>query len=93
MATCAVSFTNLVNGDVADAVEINTNYDDIVDFFNASVLHRDGTKAMTALLELSSDNPTENNEAVRKAYMDGPYVEMLGGGVPADYTANTITPV
>lgn len=59
MATASVTNT-FVNGTTADADEVNTNFQNLVDFVNQSVLHRDGSNVMTGDLDLNSnkiDNP------------------------------------
>ena len=50
MATAAVTHV-FINGTAADAIEVNTNFDDLVDFLNDEVVHRDGSKAMTGNLD------------------------------------------
>lgn len=78
MATAAVTYPNLVNGENSDADQIDQNYADLVAFANGSIVHLDGANAMSGLLTLHSANPTADNHAVRKAYLDGPYVEATG---------------
>ena len=47
MASASVTNT-FTNGTAADAIQVNTNFSDLVTFLNNSVVHRDGTKAFTA---------------------------------------------
>ncbi len=42
----------LVNGTKQDANEVQTNFNDLVSFLNGSVLHRDGSLAMTGALDM-----------------------------------------
>ena len=57
MATASVTNT-LVNGATVTHSEHNTNYQDLVDFLNVNVLHRDGSKAMTGPLDMGSQKIT-----------------------------------
>lgn len=57
MATASVT-NSFTNGTTADADDVNTNFGDLVTFLNNSVVHRDGTKAMTAALPLGSNKIT-----------------------------------
>ena len=57
MATASVTHT-LVTGTTITAAQHNTNYGDLVSFLNASVVHRDGTKAMTGALAMGSNKIT-----------------------------------
>ena len=47
MATASVTNT-FVNAQVADADDVNTNFGDLVTFLNASVVHVDNSKTLTA---------------------------------------------
>jgi len=75
MATASVSNT-FVNGTAADATEVNTNFSDVVDFANNSVIHRDGSKAMTSAFDAGSNkivnvtSPTVGTDAANKTYVD-----------------------
>lgn len=51
MATASVTNT-FVNGATITHTEHNTNFQDLVDFLNTSVLHRDGSKAATGALPM-----------------------------------------
>lgn len=57
MATASVT-NSFTNGTTADATEVNTNFSDLVTFLNNSVVHRDGSKAMTAALPMGSNKIT-----------------------------------
>lgn len=68
MATASVTYTYLSNTP-ALASEVNTNFTNLVTFLNGSVIHTDGSKAMTGELTLSG-NPTSSLSAASKAYVD-----------------------
>ena len=57
------------NGIPVDGNNLEANFDAIEDFVNGEVVNVDGSVAMTAPLTLSGD-PTNNNHAARKAYVD-----------------------
>lgn len=54
MATAAVTNT-FVAATAAEAAEVNTNFTDLVTFLNNSVVHRDGSKAMTGNFDAGSN--------------------------------------
>lgn len=54
----------------ADAVEVEHNNTSLVDYMNANVITRDGQVAMTAPLKLVNADPSTDNEAARKSYVD-----------------------
>lgn len=71
MATASVTNT-LVNGSTPLAAIWNTNYQDLVDFLNNSVVHRDGSKAMTNSLDMGGHDLTNLgalNGAIRTSGM------------------------
>lgn len=70
MATATVTYPSLQNGVDSDANEINQNYADILSFLNTEVVHVDGAKAMTGALSLPASDPTGDNHAARKLYVD-----------------------
>lgn len=61
---------SITNGTVADATDVQQNFDAIESHVNAEVINRDGSIAMTGELLLPS-NPTSNLAASTKAYVDG----------------------
>ena len=75
MATASVTFTP-VNGGTVLASELVANFTDLVNFLNASVVHRDGALAMTAALAMGAfkitgvGDPTLAQDAATKAYVD-----------------------
>ena len=77
MATVSVTNT-FTNGTQAQSGQVNTNFNDIKSFLTTNAIQRDGSLAMTAALSLAASNPTSDNQAVRKKYFDGPYVEVTG---------------
>lgn len=69
MAVLSKLYTFLA-GAVAQPNEVNVNFDDIIDFVNDEVVHKDGTVAMTAHLSGPATDPTAANQYTRKAYVD-----------------------
>lgn len=57
MATASVTNT-LVTATTIVVSKLNTNFQDLVTFLNNSVLHRDGTKAMTGALDMGTQKIT-----------------------------------
>lgn len=72
MSSVSLTYT-LTNGTPADATQVQQNFVDLRDHANTELVQRDGAVAMTGPLTLSGD-PSAASHAVRKAYMDGPYV-------------------
>lgn len=76
MATAAVTNT-FVTATPALAAEVNTNFSNLVDFLNNSVIHKDGTKAMTSSFDAGSNKVinlaagTSGTDAVNKTQLDG----------------------
>lgn len=60
----------ITNGTVADATDVQQNFDAIETHVNTEVVNRDGSIAMTGELLLPS-NPTSNLAASTKSYVDG----------------------
>lgn len=75
MATASVTNT-LVDGSTPLAAIWNTNYQDLVTFLNSSVVHVDGSKAMSGNLAMGSNKvtglaaPTVGTDATTKTYVD-----------------------
>lgn len=81
MATAAVTYS-FVDSTPAEAAEVNEDFQDLVDFLNGSVVHKDGSVTMTGALVLPASDPVSDNQAARKAYVD-----LVGAsGVPAGVT-------
>lgn len=103
MATATVTNT-LVDGATIEVNPLNTNFTDLVTFLNASVLHADGSKALSGNLDLGSNKivnlaaPTASGDAARKADVDtvqtdvdGLNAEILGGIVVASNASTSTT--
>lgn len=69
MATASKTYT-FVAGTTAEASKVNQNFDDLVGFLNNSVVHADGSVAFSGIPSLPGTNPTADNQAARKAYVD-----------------------
>lgn len=84
-----------VGGTAALASEVNSNFATVKDFFDNYVLHRDGSKALeaSAFLTLGNQDPTANDHAARKAYVDKKVpifkyqTPFLSGGTATSVTA------
>lgn len=70
MATASVTYDNFINGTASDGDELDRNFADLVAFLNTEVVHVDGSKAMTGRLSLASLDPTGDDHAVRRSYLD-----------------------
>lgn len=68
MASAAVTHI-FVNGTAADAIQMNTNFDDLVDFLNDEVIHADGSKDFTDNVSQPT-TPTDPDHLTRKGYVD-----------------------
>jgi len=84
MATASV--TNLfVDSTAAEAAQVNTNFADLVTFLNNSVIHKDGTKAMTAAFDAGTQKIVNlvagvaSTDAVNKAQLDAVGTMPVGG--------------
>jgi hypothetical protein len=60
----------ITNGTIADATDVQQNFDAVETHVNTEVVNRDGSIAMTGELLLPS-NPTSNLAASTKSYVDG----------------------
>jgi microcystin-dependent protein len=69
MATAAVTYT-FANGTNADGTQVNSNFTSVVNFLNTETIQRDASIAFTAIPSLPATDPTTDNQAVRKAYVD-----------------------
>lgn len=75
MATASVTNT-FVAGTAAEAAEVNTNFTNLVTFLNNSVVHQDGSKAMTANFDAGTNKivnltaGTAATDAVNKTQLD-----------------------
>lgn len=81
MATASVSNT-FVASTPAEAAEVNTNFTNLVTFLNNSVVHRDGSKAMTAAFDGGGFKLT--NVAAATAASDAPRLDQVA---LSDYVA------
>lgn len=82
------TYSNFVNGTTADADQVDQNFADIQGFVNGGLVFRDGSKSMSGPLSLPTSDPISDQHAVRKGYMDGPYVH-AHGTVLQTFVANT----
>ena len=75
MATASVT-NSFVASTTASSSAVNTNFSDLVTFLNGSVVHVDGSKAMTADLPMGTNKvtglgaPTADTDAATKKYVD-----------------------
>jgi hypothetical protein len=69
MATASVTYA-IANGNAQDGDEVGTNFTDLVSFLNTHVVHKDGSVTMTGALSLPSSDPSTDNHAARKVYVD-----------------------
>ena len=69
MTTLSKQYT-FSSGAVAESAKVNVNFDDIINYVNGSVVLKDASVAMTGILTLPNSDPTTNNHAARKKYVD-----------------------
>lgn len=65
-------------GETIDSSQVNANFDAIIAFVNAGVSQTDGSSGFTGIPLLPSIDPTSDNQATRKAYVD----RVGSGGTP-----------
>jgi len=82
MATAAVTYV-FANGTNADGTQVNSNFTSVVNFLNTETVQRDASIAFTAIPSLPATDPTTDNQAVRKAYVDN----FIPAGVITQYGA------
>lgn len=68
---------SITNGTIADATDVQQNFDAVETHVNTEVINRDGSIAMTGELLLPS-NPTSNLAAATKSYVDGEVTTLEG---------------
>lgn len=59
-----------VADDDAVADEVNANFDALFDWVSTGAIHKDATKAFTAIPSGPATNPTTDNQFTRKKYVD-----------------------
>ena len=107
MATASVTNT-FVAAATASSAAVNTNFSDIVSFLNNSVVHVDGSKAMTGDLAMGSNKitglatPTADTDGATKVYVDdnfaadghshSDYLATTGGTLTGTLAARSVTP-
>lgn len=93
MATASITYT-FTNGTNADGVQVNSNFNSILSFLNSEVIQRDASVSFTNIPLLPSSNPTLDNQAARKYYVDqtvqlnipaGTIVQYAGASAPSGW--------
>lgn len=75
MATASITYT-FSDGATIEASQHNTNFGDLVNFLNGSVVHLDGSKTMTGALAMGSNKitglaaPTADTDAATREFAD-----------------------
>jgi len=69
MTSVSKTYTFTPGTDIESA-EVNQNFDDVVNYVNAEVIVRDGSKAFTAIPSGPGTDPTTANQFARKQYVD-----------------------
>jgi hypothetical protein len=80
MATLNVP-NSIANGDALDATPVQANFDAIETHINDSLVHRDGSRAMSAALTLAGA-PSSTNHAATKGYVDTAVAGAVAGVMP-----------
>lgn len=86
MATASISYV-FTNGTNADGVQVNSNFSSILSFLNSEVIHRDASIAFTNIPILPGSDPSSDNQAARKAYVD----KVVPAGIVVQF-AGTVAP-
>lgn len=89
MATASVNYV-FANGTNADGTQVNANFNSLLTFLNGEVVHRDASIAFTAIPTLPATDPVNDNDAVRKRYVDliipaGTIVQYAGSSAPSGW--------
>jgi len=89
MATASVTYV-FANGTNADGTQVNANFTSILNFLNTEVIQRDASVAFTSIPTLPAVDPTLDNQAVRKRYVDllipaGTIVQYGGATAPSGW--------
>lgn len=80
MATAQVTYT-FAPQTLIESQEVNQNFQDIIDFLNLQVMHRDASAAFSNVPSgPTGQNPTSDDHLVRKAYVDVPVLDATSGG-------------
>ena len=69
MATASVTYV-FANGTNADGTQVNSNFNNVVNFLNTETVQRDASIAFTAIPTVPATDPTTDNQLARKAYVD-----------------------
>jgi microcystin-dependent protein len=86
MATASISYV-FTNGTNADGVQVNSNFSSILTFLNTEVIQRDASIAFTNIPILPGSDPSTDNQAARKAYVD----KVVPAGIVVQF-AGTVAP-
>lgn len=89
MATASVTYV-FSNGTNADGTQVNSNFSSVLQFLNSEVVHRDASIAFTQIPILPGVDPSSDNQAARKLYVDrytpaGVVVQYAGSVAPAGW--------
>lgn len=69
MATASVTYV-FANGTNADGTQVNSNFNNVVNFLNTETVQRDASIAFTAIPTAPATDPVSDNQLARKAYVD-----------------------
>jgi microcystin-dependent protein len=84
MATASISYV-FTNGTNADGVQVNSNFSSILSFLNTEVVQRDASIAFTNIPILPASDPSTDNQATRKAYVD----KVVPAGIVVQFAGTT----
>ena len=91
MATLAVSNVFAANT-LAEASEVNQNFDDVEAFVNTNMIQKDASVAFTAVPSGPGSDPVSANQFTRKGYVDVPFGYSTFAGSPASVGSATLLP-
>lgn len=90
MATATVTH-DFVAGTLIESAEVDQNFTDLANFLNTEAIQRDGSVAFTAIPTLPSSDPTSDNQATRKLYVDNKFRGVLGRVGQGVHAANALS--
>ena len=93
MSTLSIP-NDITNGATSDATKVQANFDAIETFANDETLKKDGSTTATGLLTLLASDPTADDHAARKKYVDDEVTAALarvGGEWTDEDSASTYT--
>jgi hypothetical protein len=74
---------------LAKASDVNDNFDDVVQWINSNVPHRDGTVPFSGVPSIPAQGPSQPNQVAHKAYVDALLPRFVPVGTVIDYVGTS----